>query len=304
MSTSDTYSNRILIDWIAFTTNLDFEMLDIIDINLEWLELDRGMLGYKSMSLEQTTQIKWLKDGNENMGQHFIISGRSCRILESLDISLLDILRQLNENYMINITRLDIAMDIFENKTLLNSIVEAYNSNDYRSKAKSSNIIISKGSNGRIGTTINFGSRQSAVLIRIYDKAAESDMEVNWVRIEIECKDKKYNKKIIDNIRNLGLSATYKAIINNYLAFLEYKDKNVSRSKVAKWWQKIIDSTEKIKLYEAPEQKSLDEVKRWLINQTSASFATVLQSEQSKDFINEMLSEGTRKMKNKHWNMV
>ena len=279
-------------------------MLDIIDINLEWLELDRGMLGYKSMSLEQTTQIKWLRDGNENMGQHFIISGRSCRILESLDISLLDILRQLNENYTINITRLDIAMDIFENKTLLNSIVEAYNSNNYRSKAKSSNIIISKGSNGRIGTTINFGSRQSAVLIRIYDKAAESDMEVNWVRIEIECKDKKYNKKIINNINNLGLAATYKAIINNYLAFLEYRDANISRSKTTKWWNKIIDSIDKIKLYEAPGARTLDEVKKWLISQTSASFATVLQSEQSKDFINEMITEGTRKMKNKHWNLV
>ena len=304
MGTSDIYSNRILIDWIAFTADLDFELLDIVNANLEWLELDKGMLGYKSMSLEHTTKIKWLKDGNADMGQHFIISGQACRILESLDINLLDILRQLNENHTINITRLDIAMDIFEDKTLLNSIVEAYNSDNYRSKTKSSNIIISKGSNGRIGTTINFGSRQSAVLIRIYDKAAESDMEVNWVRIEIECKDKKYNKKIIDNINNLGLAATYKAIINNYLAFLEYKDSNISRSKTAKWWSKIIDSVDKIKLYEAPEAKTLDEIKRWLINQTSASFATVLQSEQSRSFIDEMLVEGTRKMKSKHWNMV
>ena len=304
MSTSDIYSNRIIIDWIAFTADLDFELLDIVNANLDWLELDKGMLGYKSMCLEQTTKIKWLKDGNADMGQHFIISGLACRILESLDVSLLDILRSLNENSTINITRLDIAMDIFENKTLLNSIVEAYNSNNYRSKAKSSNIIISKGSNGRIGTTINFGSRQSAVLIRIYDKAAESDMEVNWVRIEIECKDKKYNKKIINNINSLGISATYKAIINNYLAFLEYRDANISRSKTAKWWSKIIDSVDKIKLYEAPEARTLDEVKKWLIRQTSASFATVLQSEQSRSFIDEMLVEGTRKMKNKHWNMV
>ena len=304
MSNSDTYSDRIIIDWIAFTTDNDFEISDTINLNFEWLEMDRGMLGYKSMSIENTTKIKWLKDGNSDMGQHYIISGQSCRILESLNISLLDILRQLNENYTINITRLDIAMDIFENKTLLKSIVEAYNSDNYRSKAKSSNIIISKDSNGRIGTTINFGSRQSAVLIRIYDKAAESDMEVNWVRIEIECKDKKYNKKIINNINNLGLAATYKAIINNYLAFLEYRDANISRSKTAKWWNKIIDSIDKIKLYEAPKAKTLDEIKRWLINQTSASFATVLQSEQSRSFIDEMLVEGTRKMKNKHWNMV
>ena len=256
------------------------------------------------MSLEQTTQMKWLKDGNENMGQHFIISGQACRILESLDISLLDILRQLNVNASINITRLDIAMDLFHDNNLLKSIVEAYNLDNYKSKTKSSNIIISKSNNGRIGTTINFGSRQSAVLIRIYDKAAESDMEVNWVRIEIECKDKKYNKKIIDNINNLGLAATYKAIINNYLAFLEYKDSNISRSKTAKWWSKIIDSVDKIKLYEAPETRTLDEVKKWLINQTSASFATVLQSEQSRSFIDEMLVEGTRKMKFKHWNMI
>lgn len=304
MCNSNTYSNRILIDWIAFTTDLEFELLDIIDINPEWLELDKGMLGYKSMSLEEATRIKWLKDGNSDMGHHYIISGQSCRLLEGLGINLLDILKNINEISTINVTRLDIAMDLLHNKNLLKSIIDAYNLDNYKAKAKSSNIIVSKGSNGRVGTTINFGSRQSAVLIRIYDKAAECDLEVDWVRIEVECKDKKYNNKIIENIRNLGLSATYKAIINNYLAFLEYKNKNVSRSKVAKWWQEIIDSTEKIKLYEAPELKSLDEVKRWLINQTSASFATVLQSEQSKDFINEMLSEGVRKMKNKHWNMV
>ena len=70
MRTSDIYSNRIIIDWIAFTADLEFEILDIIDMNLEWLELDKGMLGYKSMSLEQTTKIKWLKDGNSDMGQH------------------------------------------------------------------------------------------------------------------------------------------------------------------------------------------------------------------------------------------
>ena len=62
MSTSDTYSNRILIDWIAFTADLEFEIQDVIESNLEWLELDKGMLGYKSMSLEQTTQMKWLKE--------------------------------------------------------------------------------------------------------------------------------------------------------------------------------------------------------------------------------------------------
>ena len=304
MGTSDTYSNRILIDWIAFTADLEFEILDLININLEWLELDKGMLGYKSMSLEQTTNIKWLKDGNENMGQHFIISGQSCRILEALDISLLDIIRKLNTISTVSITRLDIAMDLFHDKNLLKWIVEAYNSDNYKSKTKSSNIIVSKNSNGRVGTTLNFGSRQSSVVIRIYDKASEQDVNVNWIRMEVECKDKKYNKKIIDNFNNIGISATYKAIMNNYLTFLEYKDSNISRSKVAKWWSKIIDSIDKIKLYEAPEAKSLDEVKRWLINQTSASFATVLQSEQSRNFIDEMLEIGTRKMKNKHWNMV
>ena len=304
MCNSDTYSNRILIDWIAFTTNLDFEMLDIININLEWLELDKGMLGYKSMSVEQITKIKWLKDGNENMGMHFIISGQSCRYLEALNVSLLDILKKLNEISTITITRLDIAMDLFHDKNLLKLIVESYNLNNYKSKAKSSNIIISKNSNGRVGTTINFGSRQSSILIRIYDKGAEQDLQVNWIRMEVECKDKKYNKKIIDNFNILGLSATYKAIINNYLAFLEYRDSNVSRSIVARWWNKVIDTIDKIKLYEAPGAKTLDEVKRWLITQTSASFATVLQSEQSKDFINEMITEGTRKMKNKHWNLV
>ena len=97
---------------------------------------------------------------------------------------------------------------------------------------------------------------------------------------------------------------TFKGLINNYIRFLEYRDANISRSPSATWWSKIINSINKIKLYESPSARSISEVKEWLLSQVSANFATVLQAEQSKQFIDEMISTGTDKMKNKHWNMI
>ena len=304
MSNSNDYTNRIIIDWIAFTTTDDFELNNLIDFEFEYQDMERGMLGYKSMAIEQTTKIKNLRDGNVGMGQHFIISGQSCRILEHFKINLLDFIIELIADSTISVTRLDIAMDIFKDKKLLELIIDSYNLNNYSSKAKSSNILISKSENGRTGTTINFGSRQSAVLIRIYDKGAEQDLEVDWIRFEIECKDKKYNRKIINNIRDDGIAETFKGLMNNYIRFLEYRDTNISRSPSATWWSKIINSINKIKLYESPSARSISEVKEWLLSQVSANFATVLQAEQSRQFIDEMISTGTEKMKNKHWNMV
>ena len=304
MCNSNDYRNRILIDWVAFTTDNDFELSEIISYDFDFVNMERGMLGYKSLSIESATQIKELRDGQQSMGKHYIISGESCRALEFIGFNLLKILADLKAIESINITRLDIAYDIFDDDKLLSLIVEAYNDGNYKSKLKSSNIIVSRSAEGRTGTTINFGSRQSSVMIRIYDKSAERDTSEAWVRIEAEIKDKKYSRKFIENINDVGLARTYKALINNYLSFIEYRDTNVSRSPVAKWWGKIIDTVDKIKLYEAPGIRNIDDVKNWLLEQTSASFATVLQQEQSRDFIEQMMKEGTRKMKNKHWNMI
>ena len=304
MCNSNVYRNRILIDWVAFTTDNDFELSEIINYDFDFVNMERGMLGYKSLSIESATQIKELRDGQQSMGKHYIISGESCRALEFIGFNLLKILADLKAIESINITRLDIAYDIFDDDKLLSLIIEAYNGGKYKSKLKSSNIIVSRSAEGRTGTTINFGSRQSSVLIRIYDKSAERDTYEAWVRIEAEIKDKKYSRKLIGNINGVGLAKTYKALINNYLSFIEYRDTNVSRSPIAKWWSKIIDTVDKVKLYEAPGIRNIDDVKNWLLEQTSASFATVLQQEQSRDFVEQMMKEGIRKMKNKHWNLI
>ena len=293
-----------MIDWVAFTTDNDFELSEIINYDFDFVNMERGMLGYKSLSIESATQIKELRDGQQSMGKHYIISGESCRALEFIGFNLLKILADLKAIESINITRLDIAYDIFDDDKLLSLIIEAYNGGKYKSKLKSSNIIVSRSAEGRTGTTINFGSRQSSVLIRIYDKSAERDTYEAWVRIEAEIKDKKYSRKLIGNINGVGLAKTYKALINNYLSFIEYRDTNVSRSPIAKWWSKIIDTVDKVKLYEAPGIRNIDDVKNWLLEQTSASFATVLQQEQSRDFVEQMMKEGIRKMKNKHWNLI
>lgn len=297
--------DRIIIDWIEYTylsaSDVD-NAISIIGLDmLSPMPLPRGAYGYKEQYIDTLTGIRILAEGQQSMGTHVIISGKSCRALEALNVDIIELIVAL-ESDAYNITRIDIALDIYNNVNIMDNIISAHKEGSFKSKWRSSKVIEStKG--GVTATTIYYGSRQSEIMCRIYDKQLESGTEYAWVRIELEIK-KEYAKSIAELLMVERLADIYSGLLNNYLTYLERRENNVTRSKPAKWWRALIDDSRRISLYNAPEIKSYEEIKEWLIKSIGPSLVTVLMAEQGSDVINKMISHGQNQLKEKHKTII
>lgn len=81
-----------------------------------------------------------------------------------------------------NVTRIDLAID-WPKQMYLRALKGAADMGEIVTRARDWNLI-----EGRAGTTLYVGSRESEKFLRIYDKAAETKTEGTWFRIELECK--------------------------------------------------------------------------------------------------------------------
>ena len=91
--------------------------------------------------------------------------------------------------------------------------------------------------------TIYFGSRTSKVFIRIYDKALEQGLDdVEWTRVELELKDKEYNKLTISEF--LKDKMVIQKILLDNLIFINEKGegKRMDRVKPNKKYLELINT--------------------------------------------------------------
>lgn len=297
-------TDKIVIDWLSWTCKKFNDVTELLHYfnfdDMDFSELPKGQFGYLKSLMSTDTKIRINYEGTEDMGINVIISGSSCRLLEGIGFDLIELLLLIVANEF-NITRLDIALDSYTD--LIKKIVKKYDKYEYVSKFKSSKKVENKKGNKSDGITLYFGSRTSGIMLRIYDKQAQQKTEYSWTRIEFEIK-KEYAKDIAELIGEKGLGDTFKGLLNNYLNFVVRRENNVSRSQVCHWWKKLLDDIDKIKLYKEPKVKTVEELKIWIKKQVSPSLATVVQSDLGYDFITEVLQDGARRMKDKHYNML
>lgn len=141
--------------------------------------------GYNASHTDQNgVQVSWHTDRAE-MGTHAVFSGSALRNLVTCDnVSSQSILRSAVA-YGGNIVRLDIAKDLTQQEINLSEIYQFLQSPDRKGQSRTYGKIESN--NG--GYTIYVGSRQSDKFIRIYNKAAEQQLQGElWFRFEVEAK--------------------------------------------------------------------------------------------------------------------
>lgn len=303
---------EIVIDWIQFTTketNPLNVIITLLHLNVkDFIELKKGKLGYKRQL--HSDNIFVLFEGNQKLGQemgtHIIITGKGCRIYETNN-SLTKLIERINK-YDCKITRLDLAIDDKEGNTIvLDEIIKDVKKGNTVSKWKNSLELTQRSLNdGTItGQTINLGSRTSEVFLRIYNKSLQMEQEGNWVRMEIEVKGEKV-KELQRIINSKPIGPITKKLINNYIRIVEPgKDKNKSRWKTKQYWLNIINTTEKLSLTTRPEERTLEDMKSWVEKQVSTTLATIVLAEGgSVDFLYEQITEGSKKLKEKHKNII
>lgn len=165
----------------------------------------------------------------------------------------------IRESWLINVTRLDLAIDVF-NVAMTDQKLADWQSN-WVGRSKVSRVIF----NSRTGEleTIYIGSRKSAIFLRIYDKVAQAIAEgdlVYWLdvwkdqyldtvtRVEWEIKPKagNFSKDLIDFKEFNGFS---RRELLNYLVewgrfCIPTEDENKSRWPSAPFWEMVEEITQ------------------------------------------------------------
>ena len=244
--------NLILFDWLTFTSHVDTPEKLMILLGLKdvpWQKMDKGRNGYKQRFFFENISI--LYDGAANMGVCVDMSGTGCRAFETYSTikwtELMDLLYRNSEDY--NITRLDMAFDDHTGILDIDQIRDDTDDHMYVSRSKTWKVEY-----GSAGTTIYHGSPKSNMYIRIYDKAAERDLEnVHWIRVEMQMRDE-IAFGFIGGLISNPVGDQFRGVLHNYLRYVvdPGTDVNMSRWPMAKYWSDLLEGIQRISVWSAP----------------------------------------------------
>lgn len=187
----DTSRATATIDWLSFTIHWNQEPLQrfrkafnheaiasaLTNVTGAWLP-ERPRQNYPHvLSSASVTGLSCLaSEPNSPMGIHISWSGSALQTVNPRAV-----LRQALAMGA-TVTRIDLAID-WPKQMYLRALKGAADMGEIVTRARDWNLI-----EGRTGTTLYVGSRESEKFLRIYDKAAETKTEGTWFRIELECK--------------------------------------------------------------------------------------------------------------------
>lgn len=145
--------------------------------------------GYnRGLGNQHGARISW-HNARDDMGHHVQYSGSALNNYRDQGITW-QMLAQSHYGHGDKCTRVDLAIDVREMGLNIGELAEMTKSGDASVKVKTYSHITSQ--NG--GETLYLGSRQSEQFLRIYNKAAETNFDGDWVRVELECKGSRANE--------------------------------------------------------------------------------------------------------------
>lgn len=293
---------RYKVDWLAFSVpldenqTLDTQLMKILGYDLADFDEIPGRFFYNSgATFRNYVNVFWNDPGkqrhkNSSHTMTAVFTGQgSTELAEKWDTNWFDIFTLLKE-YGVNFTRIDLALDDYDETVKFADIEKKLNKGHYISSRKSFNIVKTSDQNGKtLGETIyignaraNSGSRGN-VYARFYDKKAqyESKNELfptevrehwentgkeTWQRYEISY-SKKYATKIIDKfLEGDKIDKVFKTSLRNLLEILTPRrgDTNKSRWYKTRWWQKFLVYDETMDFHIAERDVMLGDLLEWL----------------------------------------
>lgn len=240
--------NCILYDYVSITTRIH-QVADIIELiglkQVPWITT-HGTKGfqfrqyYDCISIHHTREddIVWLE-----------MTGQGCRVFETIGTGDYESLFNLVKDNpkQVNLTRLDIAFDDHTGILDMNTLLQDTVSQLYISKFKKWKVEY-----GSDGTTINHGSKQSEIFIRIYDKAMERGLKdgSHWIRTEIQLRDERA-EQFINNNDDLGNK--FNSVLLNYLRYVNRGcESNKWIWQLKEYWQNLVNEALPMKLNVMP----------------------------------------------------
>jgi len=302
--TAQPKENCILFDWLTFTSHCDGPESIMVLLGLKhvpWQKMDKGRNGYRQRYFYENISI--LYDGAENMGVCVDMSGTGCRAFETYSkigwMELMEILFYNHDDY--NVTRLDMAYD--DHTGILDIDVLRDDTDDHLYVSRSRTWKVEYGSKG---TTIYHGSPKSDMYIRIYDKAAEQELEgVHWVRVEMQMRDEIAQGFIAGLIKH-PTGVQFRGVLHNYLRYVVQPDTdcNMSRWPMAAYWAELLEGIQQIRCWVAPGVQYTEwNLSNFVINQAGNALDCYLRIFGYEDLIRELGSR-TVKMSPKYQRLL
>ncbi|OBZ15169.1 hypothetical protein A8L34_29585 [Bacillus sp. FJAT-27264] len=326
-----------LVDWVGVTLKTipitgvdgDREMHSRRDIRLEdiynllaipeseFREMPRGLLGYsKQMACGD---IRILYAGKSDMGFHVQMSGQGCRQYESYWSLGWEAFFERLYDADAEFARLDLAVDdirhnddppYFDVADLDSRNRAGLCRSKWRKAQPMSTVQLSDGESK--GHTIYYGSKQSDIMLRIYEKdhereAAEMELEEDltaWNRIEIQLRNDRAMATVRHMLSGIPSGEIIFGLLSNYINYVDRTpDSNKARWPISEWWLEFLNDAAKLRLSGRAPDKTIPSKKNWLDNQVSATQAEVWWALGSpgEDYFVAMMEAGLEKMTEEQW---
>ena len=156
-------------------------------------------------------------------------------------------------------------------------VVELYNNSEFSLREQFK--VVNK--EPVVGRTLNFGSRQSDVFCRFYDKLAEQLQKkqpvpagcTSWTRCEFEFKGSAAMSVLnaFLDFDNENFGNYMRGVVNNYVSFVVRNNDNISRCPIKRWWSVFLcGCTKKFRLpHKLPARSAFAKARRGLIQYLS-----------------------------------
>lgn len=316
---------RCKVDWIRVTLHDESlkadHVMEILGYSPEeFHKAERGAQGYM-VQHQNMFGLSILSEGNEGMGIHINICGSAMsdclehyansRGIEPGDGLLIDFINTLLL-YEGKFTRIDLATDdiggMYYTVDELEELLRCGKA--VESKWRSWRPVADYDFDGNLitGKTVYLGKGSSNLMLRVYDKQAEQNsklaedsperIEEAWIRWELEAK-KEYAHRIAESLASGELVGSVAVgILKNYLTIHEPGEGRKDRLPVDAKWLKFCAGVEKLSLYVAPVETTIEQKREYLIKQCSRSLATVISAEgDSLKIVDDMWKSGLERMK-------
>lgn len=313
---------RVLIDWLQCTFQLDLTFKEVI----EYLGLKNEAFTYFDYGRDTFTEM--MKFSNITIMRkgvctyRLVLTGQGCREFENFStLNWIELLDSLKSCLGCRFTRIDIAIDdfdkIFDVTTIRTAVLDGLTVTRLEEATDKRKYKVATGE--LTMDSFYLGSMDSRFSINFYDKKLErenfkkKEFEVTvetWTRTELRVKreyaDDITNMILLDQ-ENLGTIAL--GVLHKNIRFIQDDGKeNKRRAPITDWWAKFIGNVEKLKFsLEAPDA-TIEKVKNWHRKMVSPSIAAVAKSFPNMiefyDYIKELVELGEERLTEKHEMMI
>lgn len=316
------YSNCLLIDWFSLSVRYDLDQYDssfdfvyqfvqsvlgLSFLSLDWLQF-AGFHGFKDRIYYNGISIHYNGNPNKDLDDRIWVemSGQGCRAFEEYsrdpDWKKLFSLA-LSDSHTYHLTRLDVAYDDFTGVIDIDQYDHELELKNCVTTFKNCSV---EKSYFRDDKCIYFGSRQSDLLFRCYNKAAERNRQEeidHWIRFEIQLRDDRASAFASAYLASGLLGECFSGIIDKCFRFVtpSETDSNKRRWSSPDWWISFIGVTAQIPDFTRKDTEyNIMRLERYVVQSSGAAIDSYIQCVGLEKFMKKVKQQAAKKVNAKY----